>query len=209
MEKQEKAKGMKRRGELTLKILEKIGEATIEMAELWEAICVAGYGASQGEILRIKEKKHSERAQSRKEREKEMRLLYKYSNLLSKLKRENCIVENKKDGRRFFTLTFLGHRKRKKLHEQLSDSPPPPYYPHEKGTKILIVTFDIPESMRRKRDWLRAVLKNMELQMVQKSVWIGKTKIPEDFLEDLRELKLLEFVEIFEISNTGSLHHIA
>jgi hypothetical protein len=44
--------------------------------------------------------------------------------------------------------------------------------------------------------------------MVQKSVWVGKTKIPQDFLDDLFKLKLVDFVEIFEISRTGSLKHL-
>ena len=72
----------------------------------------------------------------------------------------------------------------------------------------MIVVFDVPEKERRKRDWLRSVLKRLELKMVQKSVWIGKVKIPKELLDDLFNLKLLDYVEIFEVSKSGSLRQL-
>ena len=44
--------------------------------------------------------------------------------------------------------------------------------------------------------------------MIQKSVWQGTTKIPEDFLQDLNDLKIIDFIEIFQISKKGSLEKI-
>jgi hypothetical protein len=44
--------------------------------------------------------------------------------------------------------------------------------------------------------------------MVQKSLWLGKVKIPEEFLVDIRKLSLLDYVEIFEITKTGSLKNL-
>src|SRR3990172_4751526 len=41
--------------------------------------------------------------------------------------------------------------------------------------------------------------------MIQKSVWSGKTKLPQEFISQLHELNLLSYVEIFTISKTGSL----
>ena len=82
-------------------------------------------------------------------------------------------------------------------------------YEKESSERVTIVIFDIPEKERRKRDWLRAVLKNLGLKMIQKSVWIGKVKIPEALIKDLKRLNLIECVEIFEVSRTGSLEHIA
>ena len=34
---------------------------------------------------------------------------------------------------------------------------------------------------------------------------MGQTKIPEEFLEDLRDLKITDNVEIFEVSHSGTL----
>jgi len=71
------------------------------------------------------------------------------------------------------------------------------------------VTFDIPEASRGKRAWIREVLKNFEFTMVQQSVWMGKIKIPRAFLDDLKNMGLLDRVVIFEVSKSGNLEKIA
>ena len=74
--------------------------------------------------------------------------------------------------------------------------------PNEKFT---IVIFDIPEVKRNKRDWLRECLKNLDFSLVQRSVWIGKAKIPKEFIDDIFELKLGKYIHIFEVSKSGTL----
>ena len=74
--------------------------------------------------------------------------------------------------------------------------------------KFSIVAFDVPERERRKRDWLRATLGRMGYKTIQRSVLLGKTKIPSEFLDDLRKLHMVDYVEIFEITKTGSLRHL-
>ena len=71
-----------------------------------------------------------------------------------------------------------------------------------------IVTFDIPEKERAKRDWLRCALNNMDFDMVHKSVWMGTGQIPVRFLEDLRDMKMGDYIEIFAITKMGSLKKI-
>jgi len=44
--------------------------------------------------------------------------------------------------------------------------------------------------------------------MIQKSVWVGKIALPEEFLRDLHRLQLISYVEIFEVTRAGSLKHI-
>ena len=68
-----------------------------------------------------------------------------------------------------------------------------------------IVMFDIPESKRGKRAWLRAVLVNMGFKMVQQSVWTAKKKLPASFLKDLQHFNLLRYVEIFIAQKEGTL----
>ena len=80
-------------------------------------------------------------------------------------------------------------------------------YSKEKG-QFTIVVFDIPEKERSKRAWIREVLKNLDLKMIQKSVWVGKVKIPKQFIDDLDKFNMVDFVEIFEISKAGSLKQI-
>jgi phenylacetic acid degradation operon negative regulatory protein len=73
----------------------------------------------------------------------------------------------------------------------------------DKSLKIII--FDIPEKERRKRDWLRSVIKNLGFRQLQQSVWAGNNPIPEDFIEDLNEFNLLQFVEIFSVGKRGTI----
>ena len=81
-------------------------------------------------------------------------------------------------------------------------------YQKTDGDKLIIIAFDIPEKLRRKRNWIRKVLVGLDFKMIQKSVWQGTTKIPEDFLQDLNDLKIIDFIEIFQISKKGSLEKI-
>ena len=60
----------------------------------------------------------------------------------------------------------------------------------------------------KKQDWLREVLKHLGLKMVQRSVWVGHWELPEEFLEDLRNLHIVDCVEIFEVGKSGTLKHL-
>lgn len=70
-------------------------------------------------------------------------------------------------------------------------------YSKEKSDKLIIVIFDIPEKERHKRNWLRSVLVSLDFKFLQESVWIGKTKIPEEFLNDLRNKKNVRLCSYF------------
>ncbi|MBM4388891.1 MAG: CRISPR-associated endonuclease Cas2 [Deltaproteobacteria bacterium] len=70
------------------------------------------------------------------------------------------------------------------------------------------MAFDVPERERRKRTWLREVLRNLGFECVQKSVWIGKVKVPRQFLRDVRRYHLAEFIEVFQITKRGTLQQI-
>jgi hypothetical protein len=67
------------------------------------------------------------------------------------------------------------------------------------------VIFDVPEKESYKRRWLRSVLKNMNFKMLQKSVWVGRTKVPKSLLDDMGALGMLDYVDIFAISKSGTL----
>jgi DNA-binding transcriptional regulator PaaX len=71
--------------------------------------------------------------------------------------------------------------------------------------KLKVIIFDIPEKERHKREWLRVSLLALGFSFLQQSVWMGKNKIPESFIVDLRDRKLLPCVEIFEINQKGTI----
>ncbi|MCX6757540.1 MAG: hypothetical protein NTZ44_01490 [Candidatus Nomurabacteria bacterium] len=48
--------------------------------------------------------------------------------------------------------------------------------------KNLIVMFDIPEGKKAEREWFRFHLKRFNYVMVQRSVWVGPSPLPKDFM---------------------------
>lgn len=129
----------------------------------------------------------------------------KFYALLTKLRSQN-LVEKQTLGKKnvLWKITAAGlkkldwlQRRPRKDYETISDD------------KLKIVVFDIPEKEKWKRGWLREVLASCGFKMLQRSVWVGKNKIPEEFLVDLRNFNILEYVHIFEVSKRGTLKEIA
>src|SRR3989344_1512740 len=184
------------KGKITLAILEKIGETVAESALLFEAILSAGYGASMGKIEYEASKLRSKRVKERGTRLDETRQWQRYYNIISSLKRDG-LLSQEADGR--FRLTLLGRKKLVLLKKRRAVGLPQITYPKQQSKNVIIVVFDVPERERVKRNWLRAALKNLGLKMVQQSVWLGKTKIPREFIDHIHDLRLTKCVEIFEV----------
>lgn len=197
-----------RRGDISLKILEFIGDLVVGTGDLLAAFLSAGYGASYSKIEYELSKKQKERDKKSLQKEIRREVKQKYYNLIYKLKKSGLIEEKTKKEGKFFGLTKKGRNKLLQLRKRNKEKLPETIYLREDSDKFVIVIFDIPETERRKRSWLRAALGSLGFKMVQKSVWVGKVKIPKGFLDDLFQLKLIDFVEIFEISKTGSLKQI-
>lgn len=197
------------KGDITLKILETIGDATVNFSDLWGAFLGAGYGASYGKIQYLASKQREAREKRKSQRDIKNQEKQKYYNLIYKLKRDGLLKEEVKHSKKWLFLTAKGREKIISLKTRFIKALPENNYPKESGDKkFLIVIFDIPEVEKKKRVWLRLALRNLNLSMLQRSVWAGKVKIPKLFIDDLRRLRMTDFVEIFEISKTGSLKHI-
>lgn len=132
----------------------------------------------------------------------------RYYNLISHLKHDNLIAEDRKK-RDTLKLTNKGWGKLLKFQKaSFYHYPDPDKYERISGDPVIIISFDVREKMRSKRRWLRDVLKNLGLRKIQQSVWLGKGRVPKEFLEDIRKMNLVEAVEIFEVSRAGSLRHV-
>jgi len=77
------------------------------------------------------------------------------------------------------------------------------------GGGVTIVAFDIPEKERRKRDWVRTCLAEMGFKKLQKSVWVAKGAVDENFVHALRDRNLLNNVHIFAVTRHGTINRIA
>ena len=132
----------------------------------------------------------------------------RYYNFLYKLQSEGLIVKKQEDDTVQFAISKKGIAKLVELKNRGS-FPEKKEYQKDEGSGVAIVTFDIPESDRKKRDWLRGVLKHLGFTMIQKSVWVGKTRLPIALLRDLQKLKLLEHIEAFQVSKVGNLKKLS
>jgi DNA-binding transcriptional regulator PaaX len=73
--------------------------------------------------------------------------------------------------------------------------------PFNKDSQINnIVSFDIPEINRIKRNWLRNQLKIFGYKMLQQSLWLGPGPLPAFFIKRLSELEIKNSVKIFKIN---------
>lgn len=69
-----------------------------------------------------------------------------------------------------------------------------------------LVTFDIPEKERRKRQWLRAELLACGFYSLHKSVFIGKRPLPSAFIKNIHQLGLDKYTHIIGIEKSGTLN---
>jgi len=197
---------MRIKGKKTMKVLEFLGEGALEMADIWLAITTAPYGSSHSRLQAQKmkiEKARKEIFENIKEREN----LY---NLIINLRKQGLVSRKEKTGKKFWQLTPKGEKELKKLKAYYrKNNLPERKYSSDASDAFTIIIFDVPEKERRKRDWLRKKLVEMKFKKLQGSVWIGKYRVPEQFLKDLNESKLIECVEIFTVGKAGTLKKLS
>lgn len=66
--------------------------------------------------------------------------------------------------------------------------------------KNLIVMYDIPHSLKKERDWFRRQLIKFGYIMIQKSVWVGPSPLPKDFLAYAKEIKIGDKLVTFKLA---------
>ena len=185
---------------VTAKILEKLSEGAMVSAAIFIGIMESGYGASYSKMQKNIDKA-LENMQQGEEISEFRRKKHNFHLILSKLKRDG-LVEKKVNKWR---ITNAGKAKLVKLLRRL----PRKTYKKEADVTLKIIIFDIPEKEQKKRSWLRRRLVELGFKMLQKSVWMGKVKLPEEFMEDLRKFHILDYVDIFAVTKTGSIRTIS
>ncbi len=66
--------------------------------------------------------------------------------------------------------------------------------------KNLIIMYDIPDEQKKERDWLRRHLIKFGYIMIQRSVWVGPSPLPKDFLKYLKEIKIGDNLKTFKLA---------
>lgn len=91
--------------------------------------------------------------------------------------------------------------KGKKYMQRKQDSLKQFYFNFDKDApKNLIVMFDIPETKKAEREWLRWHLKKFSYSMIQKSVWVGPSPLPKDFLDYIESIKIKDCFKTFKLA---------
>src|SRR3989344_7122562 len=114
-----------------------------------------------------------------------------FYSLLNKLKRDGFVKKKKAKLGSVWNITKAGLNKLGLLKSRKTVK-----YSAEDDKKFKIIVFVVPELERWKRAWLREALVVLGFSILQRSVWVGTKKIPEDFLEDLREKRLINYIHI-------------
>lgn len=190
------------KGDLTFMALEILLRGAYVLEGFFLAFTMP-YGTSMGRAMREVERHVEKREQQLAELRQNFEKYRQLHNLIYRLKREGLIEERPN---RILRLTAKGKQKLEFLRKRRGRTLPPPHYAFEKGSgELYVFTFDIPEREWRKRRWLRLILADNGFRILHKSVWIGNKKPSRDFIEDLADLGLIEYIHIFAISRRGTI----
>ena len=111
---------------------------------------------------------------------------------LSRLRKQG-LIDNKKG------IWMIQRKGREYLKNRLNSKIP--HFSHLKSNnnkKEVVVVFDIPEKKKHQRNWLRIELVGFGFIPLQKSVWLGPSPLPREFIEYLNEVNLLQYLKFFQ-----------
>lgn len=127
---------------------------------------------------------------------------YKYqtlANRCSDLKTKGYIKEV--NGTYFITPKgekFLQQKERNFLRNFISDK-------KENDPKDLLIIYDIPQDKTSERNWFRRELKKFHFVMVQRSVWVGPSPLPKEFLLYVKSIGLKDSLKTFKLAKGYNL----
>lgn len=196
------------RGNKIIKILNILRGCALSSKDLFEALLSAGYGASAGRVEYLMSESSRRRQKNKELFETFVKERQRFNSFIYYLKNDGIISEVNNNGKNLYSITAKGKKKLAVLLKLKNNTIPVRQYPKVDNKTFTIVTFDIPEKEKKKREWFRSVLLRLGYKIIQRSVLLGKTKIPQSLLDDLRRLKMIDYIEIFEITKTGSLRHL-
>ena len=186
---------MHKKSYIILSLLKDAGKGTLQLlSDLMES----GYQSRAHTMSYLWGNKELTRHTNKKQaKECDQKLLIKnYYSCIKRLEDNGLISRHGESKDKYIEITAHGKEALKKAGT--SKTHISRYYKESSNSYILIV-FDIPELTKQKRDWLREVLKQLGFRMIQKSVWIGKTLIPTNLVDDLKDMSILHYINFFKV----------
>lgn len=189
--------------EKILEILQSQAESTVSLLDIFFSDYTSSYRKARQSMTGGSRQFKTDWADWYRQRQR-------FYSLLNHLKKQGFIEKNTRDKKQpLWRITKKGRDKSSSLKNIDPFSRRTLIYKKEADNKLKIIIFDVPESERHKREWLREALHNLGFLMLQKSVWMGKNKMPEGFLNDLKKRGMLSYIHIFEISKRGTISKIS
>lgn len=127
------------------------------------------------------------------------------SSTLYRLRKDGLVTKNGTDRKSQWTITAKGRALL--TRKVLRKSPNPleyPILPPMDGI-VRLVSFDIPEKQRAKRDWLRKELIACDYHILHRSVFIGARLLPEELINAMAHLGITRYIQIVGINRKGTL----
>ena len=72
----------------------------------------------------------------------------------------------------------------------------------ENSPKNLILMYDVTEDKKKERDWFRRHLQKFNYEMIQRSVWVGPSPLPKDFLDYVKAIGLKAHLKTFKLAKS-------
>lgn len=66
--------------------------------------------------------------------------------------------------------------------------------------KNLILMYDSPEHKKAEREWLRLHLRKFHFKMIHRSVWVGPSPLPKEFVVYLKQLRLGPNLKVLKLA---------
>jgi hypothetical protein len=184
------------KGEIIYKILDSLSNEVVDYLDFTNAFLEAGYGATGGKIRYELSKIQNKKLYLQLNKQK----ANNFKKYFSKLKKDGLILKNNLDQ------IYLSEKGKKKLTNFKNSFPlNKDLYKKKIGDRVVVVSYDIPIAFNRERNILRDMLSTLGLNLVHKSVWVGKVILPEKFIADLNRLGVMDYVEILEVTKNGTL----
>lgn len=188
--------------EIILDILQSQAEAAIAILDVMTSSRSTGYKKARGYI--------GKRPDIFPERWSELfRDRQRFHTLLNYLKTQGLVKSERQKRKSFWKITQKGSEKLAVLRERNLYSKETATYPPQNNVSLIIVSYDIPKRENRKRYWLCEALFSLGFRRLQYSLWAGKKKVPEKFVRDLRQRKMLPYIHIFEVTKGGTIKEIS
>jgi len=125
------------------------------------------------------------------------------STLLCRLRKQGLVASTGTKRKTIWTITGKGRKHLERAPSQklvITDYDLPP-----EDHIVRLISFDVPERQRRKRDWLRKTLLACDYTLLHKSVFTGKRPLPEEILQEIEEFNLTPYVHIMGLDKKGTL----